>query len=457
MTQGNYSLQRRFQFLVLAAVSVIWVAVAFMSWFNVNHEMNELLDSHLAQAASVLVAQQVDANEDDDRGKDDDKSEDAPSLHPYAPKVAFQVFHEGNLVLHSAGISKTPLISGNLNFKEGFHTVQIEGKSWRVFATHGVENDIQVYVAEEMSLRTSILWAVLKSTLLPTALGLPLLALILWGLVSRGMRPLRELRDQLVNRRADSIDALALQDAPSEMQPVTQALNGLFGRIASMMESERRFTADASHELRTPIAAIRAQTQVALSATDDAERSKALRNALLGSKRAQHIVEQLLTLSRLESIDAGSMGSVDLGKIARDVISTLAARTVAKNQNLSLEVSDQCFVHGNEVLLSVMLRNLIDNAHRYSPSGSEIRVSIQSDGEKVKLCVEDSGPGLKPEELARLGERFFRPVGTGEDGSGLGWSIVMRIAKAHQMEIQASKSEKLGGLSVLIQGTALEQ
>ncbi|MFZ2389626.1 MAG: histidine kinase dimerization/phospho-acceptor domain-containing protein, partial [Polaromonas sp.] len=292
------SLQGRLLVLVLSVVVVVWLATAVLTWFDVRSELDELLDGHLAQGAALLVAQQAQEIDEGEPGID------APTLHRYAPKVAFQVFHEGRLALRSANAPVTPMVEAEKRFKTGFKTVQIDGTAWRVFAARGAERDVQVYVGEQVSSRASILWAVLRSTLWPMAVALPLLALALWWAVYRGVAPLHRLGRALAGRQPQALYPVALDGAPSEMRPMVNSLNGLFERISALLESERRFTADAAHELRTPIAAIRAQAQVALGEADDFRRRHALQSTLEGCDRATRLVEQLLTLSRLEAVDA---------------------------------------------------------------------------------------------------------------------------------------------------------
>jgi len=278
------SLQGRLVALVLGMVLLVWAAAAALTWVDARHELDELLDSHLAQAAALLVVQQADL--------DDDGLLDAPTLHRYAPKVAFLVFHEGELVLRSANAPAWPVVGAGTGFERGFRTVAVAGADWRVFAAQGAKRDVQVYVGERMDSRNSILRAVLRSAAWPMLLALPLLGLAVWWAVARGVAPLRRLGRTLAGRAADDLQAVALGDAPSEMAPMVGALNGLFARIAALLDSERRFTADAAHELRTPIAAIRAQAQVALAETDDERRRHALRNTLAGCDRGTRPVDQ---------------------------------------------------------------------------------------------------------------------------------------------------------------------
>jgi two-component system sensor histidine kinase QseC len=280
--------------------------------------------------------------------------------------------------------------------------------------------------------------------------ALPLLALASWAAVYSGVSPLRKLGRTLAARQPQALQTVTLEGAPSEMVPVLDALNGLFERIGLMMESERRFTADAAHELRTPIAAIRAQAQVALAETEDAQRRHALQATLQGCDRATHLVEQLMTLSRLEAGATPVLAPLDLAGLVRQVVSEAAPQAIARQQTIGVDAAERCPVRGDAVLLGVLVRNVVDNAMRYSPARASVRVSVARARDSVLLKIEDSGPGMKGEDAQRLGERFFRVLGTGEGGSGLGWSIVRRIAAAHQAAAQVGPSRELGGLAVEI-------
>ena len=442
MSSAAPSLQRRVLWLVLGLVTAVWLGAALRTWFDTRHELDELLDGHLAQAAALLVVQQLG-------GPDDDApTVDAPQLHRQAPKIAFQVFHEGRLVLRSANAPVAPMVAPGEHFRSGLRNVRIDGIDWRVFATHGAERDVQVYVGEQQRSRLSILWALLRGSLQPLVLALPLLALAVWWAVRRGLAPLRRLGQALARREPDALQPVAMPDAPAEMQPMLDALNGLFQRIGGLIETERRFTADAAHELRTPIAAIRAQAQVALAEPDETARRHALQATLQGCDRAARLVEQLLTLSRLEAGGAPPLAVLDLSALVQRVVGELAPQALHKQQQITLDAAPGCRLRGEATLLAVLVRNLVDNAIRYSPAGATVRVGVEARGATVQLRVEDSGPGLDAAGLQRLGERFFRVLGSGQDGSGLGWSIVRRIAQVHGAELHAQRSASLGGLAV---------
>jgi two-component system sensor histidine kinase QseC len=442
MRAAARSLQGRLLLGLLGAVVLVWLATAVFTWLDARHELDELLDSHLAQAAALLVVQQAGDVDDDAR------TSDAPQLHRYGPRVAFQVWHAGRLALRSAAAPITPMVPVALGL--GFHAARFADEDWRVFVARGAEHDVLVFVAEQNHSRDDILLAVVRGMLWPMALALPLLALAIWWAVRHGTAPLRTLGQYLAGRDPDALAPVRVPDAPTEMQPMLAALNRLFGRIGAMVAAERRFTADAAHELRTPIAAIRAQAQVALAEAEPGARGHALRATLAGCDRATHLVEQLLTLSRLEAGAEPVAALLDLDTLARQVVAELAPRAIARGQTLGLDAQPGCQLRGNHALLAVLLRNLVDNALRYSPAGAEVRVAVNRSGGQVLLQVDDSGPGLADADLARLGERFFRVLGSAQDGSGLGWSIVRRIAAAQGAAVAVARSATLGGLAVTV-------
>jgi two-component system sensor histidine kinase QseC len=446
--KGPRSLQGRLLALVIGGVTIVWVVVAVLTWRDASHELDELLDGHLAQAAALLVAQQADFH--------DDEVVDAPTLHRYAPRVAFQVFHEGQLVLRSANAPATPMVDPDTGMRTGYTTVGEGRDAWRVFATHGAERDVQVYVGEQLGARSAILRAVLRNTVPAMAVALPLLALAVGWAVYGGLRPLRRLGAAVAARQPQALNAVVIDDAPSEMRPVVNELNGLFERIATLLDAERRFTADAAHELRTPIAAIRTQAQVALGEADEGRRRHALQAVLEGCNRAARLVDQLLMLARLEAQEASPVAVIDLAALARRVAGELAPQAIGKRQTLEVEAPGPCRLRGDETLLAVLLRNLVDNAMRYSPDGATIRVTVEGNDGRVAVTVEDSGPGMAGSDLARLGERFFRVPGSVASGSGLGWSIAQRIASAHGLMLEARPSQALGGLAVRLTPASAE-
>lgn len=433
------SLQRRVLWMVLGAVTAVWLVTAVIVWREVQHELDELLDGHLAQAAALLVVQQSGES------IEHDSTPDAPTLHRYAPKVVFQVWHEGVLVRRSAQAPLSPLAAHG----HGYSAQVIDGQRWRVFSTRGDTSDVVVHVGESVSARTHILTSAMRSMLTALGLALPMLALLIWWAVRRGMTPLAELARTLKGRHAEELAPIELAHAPTEMTPAIEALNALFVRIEGLLASERRFTADAAHELRTPVSAIRTQAQVALMSTTDEPRQHALQATMAGCDRAARLIDQLLMLARLEAGDAPPLQPTDWVRLTRTVIADLADKALDKAQTIELDAPAQREAMGNEPLLMALIRNLVDNAIRYCPEQAHIIVHIPAEG-LIQLTVDDSGPGMTEADLRRLGERFFRASGHVASGSGLGWSIATRIAKVHGCQLLAQRSDTLKGLQVAV-------
>jgi two-component system sensor histidine kinase QseC len=283
----------------------------------------------------------------------------------------------------------------------------------------------------------------------PLAVALPALGVLIVLAVRSALRPLNELSRTVAGREATCLESLPVANVPSEVQPLVAELNALFARVNALFDNERRFTADAAHELRTPLAAIRAHAQAAMGAANDAERDMSLQALLTGCDRVTHLIEQLLTLARFESSAGVSSETIDLDDLARGVTAELAPQALAKMQRIEMSSAGRCLIQSQPALLGVLLRNLLDNAIRYSPQEARIRLTLAKNG-APSITLEDSGPGLSAEQQSRLGERFFRVLGSDESGCGLGWSIVRRIAQAKNLKLITGRSAELGGFQVTV-------
>lgn len=434
------SLKQRLLALVLAAITLVWLGAAAFTYLDAREEFDEVLDAHLAQAASLLVAQ---ASHD----LDELETEHAPLLHKYARRVAFQIWEKGHqLRLHSANAPQQPLT----NREHGFSDTAIDGHRWRVFSTWDESGEYLIHVAERADVRDELARDIAGNLLRPLWFSLPLLALLLWIAVLRGLRPLDRLAREVEQREPDNLAALNATSAPREVVPLIERLNRLFSRIDASMQKERRFTADAAHELRTPVAAIKAQAQVARAASGDAERIHALDNAILGCDRAAHLIEQLLTLARVDTLDNEVAEPCQLRDIAAETIAVLAPAALGKGVRLELLAGNNVEVHGNPGLLRVLLRNLLDNAVKHTPSGTLVQVSIVRENGTTNLSVSDNGPGIPEQERNKVLERFYRPPDTQASGSGLGLSIVKRIAEVHDATLQIQPVNEGRGLRVTV-------
>jgi len=441
------SLRNRLLAVVLAGVAVAWIGVAAFAFRDARHEVDELLDGYLAQSAVLLVAQ---AGE----GLGELDLEHAPQLHRYARRVAFQVWERGQVLrLHSANAPDRRLSPKD----EGFDDVEIAGARWRVFSSYDAHHGILVQVGEVRRARDAIAVAVARGLAVPLVVALPVLGVLVWIAVSFGLAPLGAIGRAVSRRDPADVKPLAIASPPREVAPLVSGLNALFARVRASLVHERRFTADAAHELRTPIAALRAQAEVALGAGDAAERRRALEGVIAGCDRAAHLVDQLLTLARLDPAqDARRTGSADIAGIAREVASTHVQAAIDRGLELSVDAPASAIVAAEPALLEILLRNLVDNAVRYSAGrGREVRIVVE-DGAAPFLRVIDDGPGIAPQERARLGERFHRLEGTVESGSGLGLSIVRRIAEIYGATVAFDNSPGGRGLCVTVRFLAVD-
>jgi len=438
--RAAFSLGARLLGGVLGVVLVVWLATAVYAYVDARREVNELLDAHLAQSASLIVAQ---------LGHDFEEIEleHAPALDKSNRRVAFQVWEDGRtLRLHSANAPSVRLSSN----EEGFSAVRIDGRGWRVFSAWDARHRFLVQVGERDETRREIATGVARNLLVPLALALPLLALFAWLSIRGGLAPLRSLGRQVQERRPSNLSPLAAEDIPGEVVPLVRSLNGLFERVARSIEGERRFTADAAHELRTPLAALKTQAQVARGASDDTIRQRSLDAVIAGCDRMAHLVEQLLTLARIDSAQTSERPqALELRALAGQLIADTAPAALAAGIELELADGPVAQLEGYPGLLEILIRNLLDNAVRYSRPGTLVSVEI-SDGNHPCLSVIDQGPGIPPEERERVGQRFYRVLGTEREGSGLGLSIAQRIAEIHRASLQLADGPGGIGLRVTV-------
>lgn len=437
------SLNRRLLVSLGTVVLAAWVATAVFSYLDARDRIGAMLDDHLVQAAHLLLVQ----------GQASERPSRPPSHWGQVEEghsLVYQGFSDdGRLLFHSADAPRTPLSERPV----GFSQVERDGVEWRVYGMRSDDGRLRVQVGEHAGFRSELAASVARHLLHPVVIALPILAGLIWLSVRWGLSPLREFTEQVERRDPDNLRPLDAAHTPAETGPLVTALNALFRRVAASIESERRFTADAAHELRTPLAAIRTHAEVALASKDDAEREQALRYLTEGTERASRLVAQLLMLARL---DAGAMPS---GSVRVD-LSALIARQVAEsapfaarrrvNLGLAEDTEQGVTVVGDAELLGVLARNLVDNAIRYTPADGRVDVLVRNEAESVVLRVTDSGPGIPPDQRVRALERFYRGPDRSQAGSGLGLSIVARIAELHGAELSLDEAPAGSGLSVQV-------
>jgi two-component system sensor histidine kinase QseC len=453
----TYSLRWRILVGVLLAVTVAWITVGIIAYREARHEAEALLDAHLAQSATLLFTFLGDEAHDLDAHL---------PRHRYDNKVAFQIWEgESVLLTHSAGAPATRLSMTS----EGFSDVEVEGKSWRVFSTWDPKHHHLVQVADAMRSRDHVSDEVAWHLLIPLLFGLPLLGLALGAFVVVAFRPLEQLADSIAAQAPERLQPIALSTAPREITPILERLNLLFERVTRTQEEERRFTADAAHELRTPLAVMQTHAEVASAAIDEATRRHALDNLVSGSRRAARLLDQLLTLARLDAQSAlpGS-APCDLHALLIETVALLVPAAIQKGVEVEVEElegvqevekitgnanddSQKIMLAGSPLLLQVLIRNLVDNAIRYTPPGGSVQIGLQrAVAGRVCLHVSDSGPGIPAEKRSEVLARFRRLDESGEEGHGLGLSIVARIAALHDAKFRLESAPILGGLAAWV-------
>ncbi len=323
----------------------------------------------------------------------------------------------------------------------GFSDVTVQGNRWRVYSTQ-LGNTV-VQIAQPLSARSEVAAQMAMKTVALLLLLLPFLGAIIWLTVGRGLAPLRRIAREVETRDAGALRAISDAGLPQEIRPLTTALNDLLARLGHSMDAQRAFVADAAHELRTPLGALKLQIQLAERAAGDAERQAAFADLKRGLERAIHLVQQLLTLARQEpGVYEAAQQAVDLVQLVHSVIADFALSADARRIDLGIGGETPAVVEGDAGALRIMLNNLVDNALRYTPEGGRIDVSVQADADACSIIVEDSGPGIPEADLARVFDRFYRAGGDGDqvEGSGLGLAIVRQIAQAHGAEASLSNT-----------------
>lgn len=446
MNFRELSLQARLVALMLVAVTLFGLSAGYESYKNALHEVDEIFDAQLAQLGQTLLAVASHADADDDETKDTGRT-----IHKYQRTLAFQVWttEEGSprILLHSGTI---PAALPDPLPPEGYSEGRWQGKQWRCYRQRDARRNLDVIVGQTGEARNELAREVAWHNIAPFLFGVPLLAFAALLAISFGLRPLRKLAQELHLRSPERLDPIHLDDTPQEIQPVLDALGQLLTRVASTLENERRFTSDAAHELRTPIAALRAQVQAAMLTDDPAERQESLNKALQGMDRMTHLVGQLLTLARLDELSASThLEPLDLAAATRECCAELGPEALAKNIELELNGEGDAPISASSDLVRVLVRNLLDNAIRYTPKGGQVVVTIRAlENAAYRLEVCDNGPGVADAQLAQLGRRFSRFNPTQAEGVGLGLSIALRIAEIHRAEISFSRATATGGFRV---------
>ncbi|MDY3332110.1 MAG: ATP-binding protein [Pelistega sp.] len=429
--KASTSIQRRLFTYLSSALLALWLAIAIGSSWGAFKEINEIADSQMLQSAYLI--QQVSPNVQHFHILDDiEDILDENTGNADMGDLGFAVWDkQGQLLLADQKGQYFPHST-----QEGFHS---EAYLWNIDSwryVYLINSDRTVVVGQKMEERFEMLFNALWVQLSLILFSIPiLLVLIIYG-VRRGLSPLKTLTQELQARGANSLQTVS-EDVPYETKPLVRELNHLLNRLEQSIQKERRFTSDAAHELRSPLAALKVQAEVLAMSEDKEEQLHHLAHMQASIERANRLTEQLLILSRLDPMqgipDSQAINWTTLiPQVLQSVNLTAREKRIRLKLDCAIGLDKALPLEGNPLLIQTMLRNMLDNAIRYSPEQTEVTLSLSA----TQISVQDQGPGIAPEDMSRIKERFYRPAGQTQQGSGLGFSIIESIAKLHQLNLQ---------------------
>lgn len=429
------SLQARLLWLLFGVVAAALVVQALFTYRTALDSADELFDFHMQQTAMSLRYGLP-------------LTEAVPGERPATPdredEFVIQVWSADGLRVF--GSQDAPILPARAQL--GFANVKLQRATYRMFSVASSTHVIQV--AQDMAVRRQMARALALRTVAPVAVMTPILMLVILWLVKTSLAPLVRVRQQVATRQADDLSEISEARLPDEIQPLIHELNLLFARVRQAFAAQQSFVADAAHELRSPLAALKLQVQGLKRGDSDSVRQLAATRLAQGVDRATHLVEQLLVLARQQASAVSGVPAEPFSLAALVQLAVADAMPAATERDIDLGAIklDQDRILGHPDALRILLRNLIDNAIKYSPPGSTVDLAVRRDGDELVLTVEDSGPGIDPDDQARVFDRFYRVPGSDAHGSGLGLAIVKAIAELHGGHLAIDRSPRLGGLRV---------
>ncbi|WP_100655762.1 sensor histidine kinase [Alteromonas flava] len=425
------SIKRQLTLLTISTFVLATFLAALHGYRNSLAQLDELFDQELRTVAALLV----NLVESDSRIPTD-----------FDGELAFQVIQQGVVTKTSNNVTRQQIA----NLPAGFSEQSFNGKRWRVFRVAKVEFD--VIVMQPINLRAASAESILRVTITPIILTIPLIALLIYYIIKRSLSGLISLSHQLKRKTANDLTTVSLQDSPDELVPVVERLNSLFERLAQSFERERELTANAAHELRTPISVL---TLTAHNLEQDFTNQQLSAAGFYELKqniqRMAHVIEQMIALYRFSPEQFSSeMQQVDIQQVLQDVISGNFTEIDNNQQSIELD-AQQCMVHGDYFALYTLFENIVRNSIKYAGVGAKIQVATQRNGQQIEIIIEDSGKGVDDAELDKVFSRFYRSESAAirEKGSGLGLSIVAHIVTLHHGKVAVSRST-LGGLKTQV-------
>lgn len=449
------SIRRRTLTLILGLLFVGLLIITVLNLHDSNHEIAEVYDAQLAQNARLLqgVMRMPMASKEHAQLYQAFNSALASAVpkvdgHPYESKIAFQVWDsKGALLVHTSSaptFTSPPIAPG---FSD---VIDQKDRMWRAFVLDDTQYGLKIWVGERDDVRSDLVDRIVRHTVVPNLIGSLILAAVIWLAIGWGLKPLVDMAAKLRARHPGSLEPLQLVPLPSELEPMQAALNRVLAQIQELMGRERRFIADAAHEMRTPLAVLRVHAQNLMEAGNEQSRRESLQHLIVGVDRTTRLVNQLLTMARLEP-QAGvpAPAVIDLPATVRESLVQMTPWLLSKGLELVLDVSDDIDpVRIDPVSIDIALNNLVTNAANFSPPNGLITVRLARQGDHYELAVEDQGPGIDEAERDRLFERFYS---RGNDqGAGLGLTIVRTIANRLGGQVRLENRPE-GGLRATLQ------
>jgi len=431
---------------MLAPLFLLWPMSVAITYVVAQDIANTPYDRNLANALTVLT-HQIEWS----------RNETPPTLTiTPATRVALRT-GDSEGIFWKAEVLGGPVISGDqalpspeppatiswLNAGDpGFRDLSLRGHdvrlayTWVLNPTNPTAKPVLLVVAEGRESRVALANAIIKGVIIPQFLVLPIAALLIWFGLSRGVAPINALQRRLRARRPDDLSAIDEHATPSEITPLVTAMNDLLARLSGNVEAQRRFVADAAHQLKTPLAGLRTHAELALKSAPNQDIEESLRKIVNGTVQATRLINQLLLMATAENPDSLQRVPLDLKALAREVTEQWVPRALAAGIDLGFEAPESpAWIRGQALLLSEALNNLIDNALRYAPYEGHVTVSVKETAQTVSVSVQDNGLGIPEHERERVFDRFYRVLGTQSHGSGLGLAIVKEIAQRHQAQV----------------------
>lgn len=441
------SIKRRLLIGLLSLLALTYCITLCKNYYDTQREIKSLFDAQLAQAARVLLELSTHELYEQLAYSNEVSKHETTQVHKYQQEIDFQIWtHGDHLAVRSDNIPSDPLAESDNTFIDR----EINNEMWRVYAISNPLKTLRVHVAQPYRDR-DILSTSISSRLIASFLFIiPFVGLLIIVTVDKAMSPLQRIAYQIKHRKLDNLQPIAMKEVPIEAQPIIKALNSLFCRLQEAVDNITQFTSNAAHELRTPLAAQKIHAQVALQTDNEKVRNEALQEVVSGVNQATSLVEQLLTLARLDPHSKTDLSdSCNLRLICEDKLVELAPMALDKNIDLSLSANNGLFVVGQAPLLGILVRNIVENAIRYTPNNGKVVVKAFRKQNKIYFEVLDSGPGIPEEDRMHVFQRFYRRAHHTQDGTGLGLAMVQRVIEISHAHIGLGESP-YGGLRVTV-------